>query len=94
MKHNEPETASPGRVRGWTLGRPRHFGDRIFSNLTLIFALVIVGILLGFVVILNIDAIPAISKFGLSFLGSSSWDPVKEAVWSSSGNLRYAAQLG
>jgi phosphate transport system permease protein len=78
VKHKEPETASPGRLRGWTLGRPRHFGDRIFSNLTLIFALVIVGILLGFVVSLNIDAIPAISKFGLSFLGSSSWDPVKE----------------
>ena len=38
----------------------------------------IVGILLGLVVVLNIDAMPAISRFGLSFLGSSSWDPVRE----------------
>ncbi len=79
MKCNEANTISPGRVRSWRFSRHSRFGDRIFSNLTLIFALAIVGILLGIVVILNIDAIPAISKFGLSFLGSSSWDPVRES---------------
>jgi len=70
---------SSERVRGRTFGRHRRFGDRIFSNLTLIFALVIVGILLTLVIILNIDAAPAISKFGLSFISSTSWDPVKES---------------
>lgn len=65
-------------MRSWRFSRYSRLGDRIFSNLTLVFALVIVGILLGFIVVLNIDAIPAISRFGLSFLGSSSWDPVRE----------------
>ena len=79
MKCNEANTISPGRVRSWRFSRHSRFSDRIFSNLTLVFALVIVGILLGLVVVLNIDAMPAISRFGLSFLGSSSWDPVREA---------------
>jgi len=57
--------------------RPR-VGDRIFSKLTLFFALLIVLILAGLLVILNIDAWPAVQKFGLSFLTSISWDPVKE----------------
>ena len=79
MKYNAPDTILPARVKNQTLGRHRRLGDRIFSNLTLFFALVIVGILLGLVVVLNIDAAPAISKFGLSFLSSASWDSVKES---------------
>jgi len=35
--------------------------------------------LLGLVAILNIDAAPSISKFGLSFLGGTSWNPVTES---------------
>ena len=57
--------------------RPR-IGDRIFSKLTLFFALLIVLILAGLLVVLNIDAWPAVQKFGISFLTSISWDPVKE----------------
>ncbi len=57
----------------------RRYGDRTFAILTLIFALAIVGILLGLVIVLAIDAMPAITRFGLSFLGSKSWDPVREA---------------
>ena len=53
--------------------------DRIFSSLTLVFALVVAAILVGLIVVLTIDASPAISRFGLAFLGSSSWDSVKEA---------------
>ena len=53
-------------------------GDRIFPNLTLVFALVIVAILVGLVVILGIDAFPAIKRFGFSFLGSSTWDAARE----------------
>jgi phosphate transport system permease protein len=64
-------------------GRPTSFrrsriGDRIFANLTLVFALVIVAILLGMVVALNIDAMPAIRKFGLAFIGGSTWNPVTD----------------
>ena len=79
MTYNAPDMISSERVGGRTFGRHRRFGDRIFSNLTLIFALVIVGILLALVIILNIDAAPAISKFGLSFLSSTSWNPVTES---------------
>lgn len=77
MKYNEPGMTSSGRARSWTSGRRWHFGDRIFANLTLIFALVVVGILLAVVIVLNMKAMPAISKFGLSFLSSSEWNPVK-----------------
>lgn len=79
MKYNAPDMIPPARVKNQTFGRHRRLGDRIFSNLTLFFALVIVGILLGLVVVLNIDAAPSISKFGLSFLSGTSWDPVKES---------------
>jgi phosphate transport system permease protein len=53
-------------------------GDRVFSNLTMVFALVIVAILLGIVIALSTDAMPAILKFGAGFIGSSNWNPVTE----------------
>jgi len=53
-------------------------GDIIFSRLTLFFGLLIVAILAGLLVALNIDAWPAIQKFGLSFLTSTEWDPVND----------------
>ena len=69
----------PERVQDWIKLRRGRFSDEIFSNLALISALLIVGILLGFIIILNIDAMPAIRKFGAAFIGSSSWDPVTES---------------
>jgi phosphate transport system permease protein len=53
-------------------------GDKIFLYLTLLFALLIVAILVALLIVLNIDAMPAIQKFGLSFLTSLNWDPVQE----------------
>jgi phosphate transport system permease protein len=58
--------------------RHRRFGDPIFANTTLVLAFVIVGLLIGMIIVLNIDAFPAIRKFGLGFLTSLTWDPVKE----------------
>jgi len=66
-------------VRGWIKLRQGRLSDEIFSNLALVSALVIVGILLGFIVVLNIDALSAIRKFGPAFIISSPWDPVKES---------------
>jgi phosphate transport system permease protein len=66
-------------ARQMTVGkvsRHRRFGDRIFANLTLFFACVIVAILIGMIVALNIDAIPAIRKFGIDFIGGMSWNAV------------------
>ena len=68
----------PGRAAGFSTRRHRRFGDPIFSNATLVLAFVIVGLLLGMIIVLNIDAFPAIRKFGLGFITSLTWDPVKE----------------
>lgn len=66
------------RAWDWLRGKGVSFGDATFSRLTLLFALVVVGILVGMVVFLSIDAVPAIRKFGLGFLGNSSWNSVTE----------------
>jgi phosphate transport system permease protein len=77
-KHNDEETISPGRLKSWRSHRRSGFSDKIFSNVTLIFTLALVGILIGLVIVLVIDAMPAITRFGFSFVSSSTWDPVKQ----------------
>jgi len=54
------------------------YSDQIFSNTTLAFALLLAGVLIGLIIILLIDAWPAISRFGISFVGSTVWDPVRQ----------------
>jgi phosphate transport system permease protein len=63
-----------------TMGQKRHrrFGDAIFANLTLFFALVIVAVLAGIIIVLNINATPAIRQFGIGFIGGTSWNAVTE----------------
>jgi phosphate transport system permease protein len=78
MIDNETKMVPVKRENKWRTNRFAHVVDKLFPNMTLIFALVIVAILLGLIIVLNTDAIPAFSKFGLSFIGSTSWDPVKE----------------
>ena len=78
LTKNEGQGArSPVKAKSWKSNRSTHFADKIFSNSTLVFAMVIVGILLGLVIVLAINAMPAINKFGFSFIGSSSWDAVR-----------------
>ena len=60
------------------ISRLAHLADRTFPRLTLIFAFILVAILAGTVIVLAIDARPAMQKFGLAFLGSTTWDPVNE----------------
>jgi phosphate transport system permease protein len=72
------ETTSPVGKWDSTEGRRGRIGDKIFYNLTLIFTSLMVLILIGLIIALNIDAWPAMEKFGLSFLTSISWDPVRE----------------
>ncbi|MDO8687925.1 MAG: hypothetical protein Q7K41_04985, partial [Dehalococcoidales bacterium] len=71
MKQNEPDKTLLGRVKvwvkRWTASQGR-LSDKIFTNLTLVSALLIVAILVGFIVVLNIDAMPAIRKFGAAFI--------------------------
>ena len=79
MATNNPEKIiSPGRIRSRRFSRHSGYSDKIFSNVTIVFALVIVAILIGLVIVLATDAMPAITRFGFSFFTSSTWDPVKE----------------
>ncbi len=55
--------------------RRRH-GDRVFSSLTLVFGIVIVAIIVGMIIVLNFDAWPAVTHFGLGFIADSTWNPV------------------
>jgi phosphate transport system permease protein len=64
-------------VKDWS-GRRGRLGDKIFLYLTFIFALIIAVSLVALLIVLNISAWPAIQKFGVSFLTSLDWDPVKE----------------
>jgi phosphate transport system permease protein len=66
------------QMTGWRFHRHRRYGDRIFANLTLFFAFVVVALLIGMIVALNIDAMPAIRKFGIDFIGGMSWNAVTE----------------
>jgi phosphate transport system permease protein len=69
---------SPVKTKRWRSSHRLQLGDRIFPNLTLVFALVIVAILVGLVIVLNIDAFPAIKQFGFPFFISSTWDAARE----------------
>lgn len=52
--------------------------DRIFGWMAKGAALLTMGLLLAILTSLAISAWPAISKYGLSFLLSATWDPVKD----------------
>jgi len=52
--------------------------DAIFRNLTRFFAFLVFSLLGAIIVSLLIGAQPSIEKFGLGFLVTEEWDPVKE----------------
>jgi phosphate transport system permease protein len=60
---------------------PRELGsfalDKGFQWITRLFALGVVGVLIYIAVVVGIDAIPAIQRFGWNFLVSSAWNPVQ-----------------
>jgi phosphate transport system permease protein len=60
--------------------RPRSgpMADRIFGWVAKGAAVVTLGLLIAILTTLTISAWPAISKYGFSFLTSTTWDPVKD----------------
>lgn len=54
------------------------WADRIFSWLAKSAALLTLGLLFAILASLTVGAWPAISKYGLGFLTTATWDPVKE----------------
>jgi phosphate transport system permease protein len=53
-------------------------GDRMFGVVVLLAAACVPLLLIGIVVLLLLDALPAIQQFGFGFLVTSDWDPVAE----------------
>lgn len=73
-----PITEVSGTYRAETSRPRRNLGDVIFKTVTLLFAVLVLGliVLMGFK--MYQDSRPSILKFGLEFLTSSTWDPVQE----------------
>jgi len=69
-------TLSPADVR--TRAAPKNLGDRILRGVLRAAALTLVLLVLGMVGEMVVRAAPAIRAFGLSFLYTSTWDPVAE----------------
>src|SRR4051794_19300091 len=56
----------------------RDTGDQIFHGLVVAAAAVVPVLMVGIVILLAIDAWPAIVRYGVNFLVDSTWDPVAE----------------
>jgi phosphate transport system permease protein len=66
---------SAGRL---LLAHGRNRGDGLFQRATLATAGLIPLLLLGIVILLLLDALPAVQRYGLGFLAVTDWDPVNE----------------
>jgi len=54
------------------------FLDKMFKNITLFFAVIIVVLMVWMVIALLLQSRLSIKKFGFSFITSTEWDPVQE----------------
>ena len=52
--------------------------DAFFRNITRFAAFAVFGVLIGVIVSLYLGALPSIDKFGIGFLWTNAWNPVKE----------------
>lgn len=68
------DTLDPGKE----IKSKKKAGDIIFENITLLFALVLVGLVAYIAIEMFLDSSESRSKFGLGFIFSQNWDPVKE----------------
>ena len=57
--------------------RKQRIQDFIFHKITLLFAASVLAVLVGIIVSLFIGATPAFKEFGLAFITTVEWDPVK-----------------
>src|SRR5262245_11266782 len=66
--------AAVSSAKSSSMGRQR--GDITFRIIVLIASLSMIALLVGVIVLLYLDARPAIEQYGFSFLTTSDWDPV------------------
>ena len=65
------------KISGFTLKRQVYL-DLAFRYLTLLAALLVLGVLIAILIALGLGAWPAISKFGFGFFTSTHWNPVTD----------------
>jgi phosphate transport system permease protein len=61
-----------------TQARRHRVADVLFRNLTALFAALVLLVLFGVIAALVHGAVPALQRFGLDFVTTESWNPVKE----------------
>ncbi|HVF89662.1 MAG TPA: phosphate ABC transporter permease subunit PstC [Blastocatellia bacterium] len=61
----------------WVRG-PERIGDRLFKATTLVFALLIAGLVLLIILEMALNSTLSFEKFGAGFLSSQVWNPVQE----------------
>ena len=55
-------------------------GDRVFAAFVAAMSSVVILLVVGFVVLLAIDSMPSIKRFGFGFLSGSIWNPVETEI--------------
>jgi phosphate transport system permease protein len=73
-----PEQSTPSADPRWQALRSVNRSDRIYRRLLTALALALPFLILIIVGVLFVSALPAVKRFGLSFLWTSTWDPVAE----------------
>ncbi|MBR7632160.1 phosphate ABC transporter permease subunit PstC [Janthinobacterium lividum] len=58
--------------------RKQRFQDFMFHKVTMLFALSVLIVLVGIIISLIMESIPAFKTFGLHFIVSAEWDPVND----------------
>src|ERR1700736_4482963 len=77
MSVGPAERVAPPPLAGTSRRRRLISGDRVFEGIAYGAAALILLIAVVFVIALFIPALPAITKFGLGFFVSRTWDPVR-----------------
>ncbi|MBU6504876.1 MAG: phosphate ABC transporter permease subunit PstC [Betaproteobacteria bacterium] len=73
--HSQATTGSQRRAARVGLSR---LGDVLFENVTRLFATLVLGTLLAILASLVVTSLPSLKTFGLGFLWSDDWDPVRD----------------
>jgi phosphate transport system permease protein len=78
MKSSHKPFESLSQVSRHTGERLYRMGDFIFENATRFFAFLVFGALLAILVSLVMTSMPSLKAFGIGFLFTDDWDPVRE----------------
>ena len=58
--------------------RKQRIQDFLFHKVTMLFAMSVLVVLVGIIISLIMESIPAFRNFGLHFIVSAEWDPVND----------------